>query len=633
MLRPEYPDAGPSTALRLPPIAAASTASSSTAWAAPSTPGGGGTGTRKPPASEALLARTRAMATPTARASGRDTAAAAAAAAIAAAAARLDTADTGLAAQTVHENQLAARTLVQQLNTYLQSGGASGIRASGAAGPRHVLAVLDLDARDMVARDLADLQVLVEAARAGDIYNVGRFPQRDGTTAAAGSSKDAAGGSSGGSKAGGANDRERERRAQDRKPALAAGPVVPAATMRTPGFTNADRKGNHGRKSIRRIAEELEEKIQLLKNNPSQWEIFCARVAAYKEAKRMNRQLNVIQKNASDLPRFAPEVRKEVREVERQRHDDHRRQVSATSKRLFDERQRYLQKLAERSMKETKVKPVNPKLHALQYKWLILGAIASRFFVMQDLLRTNHAAFLVFKRQSWAARRIQKAWRRYRQLQHQRRERWAMRVLSRAFGKFVVKIRERRREQAANTIRDFLKEVHDVGKLLKIIKKFRFAVIQAQRISRGYMAVRAAQLQLLVLQWERFEADQMNQSRASAVEASADLGAQATSAKGKKPVKKKKEEPRKDDKPDTALPSVPSKIREKLLLETLLAKRKDFQKKKLAYAYAMQQYNAEAARHSASPTGEPPKPPVRPWMKLLLTSTELAALIKRAQPT
>ncbi|KAJ3375026.1 hypothetical protein GGF31_005748 [Allomyces arbusculus] len=632
MLRPEYPDAGPSTALRLPPIAAASTANSSAAWATPSTPSGGGTGTRKPPASEALLARTRAMATPTSRASGRDTATAAAAAAIAAAAARLDTADTGLAAQTVHENQLAARTLVQQLNTYLQSGGAGGIRASGAAGPRHVLAVLDLDARDMVARDLVDLQVLVEAARAGDIYNVGRFPQRDGTAAAAGSSKDASSGA--GAKATGANDRDRDRRAQDRKLLAAAGPVVPAATMRAPGFTNADRKGNHGRKSIRRIAEELEEKIQLLKNNPSQWEIFCARVAAYKEAKRMNRQLNVIQKNASDLPRFAPEVRKEMRDVERQQHDDHRRQVSATSQRLFDERQRFLQKLAERSMKEAKVKPVNPKLHALQYKWLILGAIASRFFVMQDLLRTNHAAFLVFKRQSWAARRIQRAWRRYRQLQHQRRERWAMRVLSRAFGKFVVKIRERRREQAANTIRDFLKEVHDVGKLLKIIKKFRFAVIQAQRISRGYLAVRTAQLQLLVLQWERFEADQMNQSRASAVEASADLGAQAASAKGKKPItKKKKEEPRKDDKPDTAVPSVPSKIREKLLLETLLAMRKDFQKKKLAYAYAMQQYNAEAVRHSASPSGDPPKPPVRPWMKLLLTSTALAALIKRAQST
>ncbi|KAI9189848.1 hypothetical protein H9P43_001281 [Blastocladiella emersonii ATCC 22665] len=551
-------------------------------------------------------------------------------------------ASTGLARQTVDENARMS-TVMRQINTYLQNhgiAGATGANVANALAAVHgteVIAVLDVDARELVMRELLELQRMVEAARTGgdpsrnsatgymaDVLGTNSGGGGGGGSSGRGGGNERGGGGGGG---GGGQDRaDRERRAEKRSgpssniPGLPSG--MPSGMAGMTGYQSRDNRGPAGRKSIRTIAAEMEEKIQMLKNNPSQWEVFCARVAAYKAAKKYNRQINALQNNMQSVSLFDPRIRAEQREIERREHEEHRRMVSIESKRQFEERQRHRQKLIEKSQKQLKTKPANPKLYQLQYKWLILGSLASRMFVIHNAVHENHVAFLLFKRKSAAARTIQRAWREYKRVMYERRRRWAMRVLGRAARVFVAKLREQRRQAAANTIRDFLKEIHDVGKLLKIIKKFRFAVITAQRIVRRFLAVRAAQLQLLHLQWEKFEPEYYGAQKATPAGSTENL----KPAKGKKPVKKKREELLKDDRNDFV--PIPMAIRTKLLTDVLVAKRKAFHKQKMQYARAFERYEQDM-KTQLTTTDTPPEAPKRPSLKVLLEQAEMLDLIKR----
>ncbi|ORZ33909.1 hypothetical protein BCR44DRAFT_1437276 [Catenaria anguillulae PL171] len=480
---------------------------------------------------------------------------------------------TALAPQTTEENQRMAE-LLMQINSYMQSG-------LGASRPTSALSTMDHEAggsanmtaatREMILHELLHLQHLVDAVRTGD------FAALNSSMGGPDSLKVAEMSAATEKREREAREREKERelrekekdrdRNRDRKgtgqPASANGNAagnnggdhLMLMMMARPGGPRQT-KSAAGRKSIRLIAEELAEKIHILKSNASQWEVFCARVAAYKAAKRYNRQVNVLQRNVREVVLFEPATRQELREIDKRNHEERRKVVSAECKRIFEERQRYRQQIVEKAQKQLKVKPANPKLYQLQQKWLILGSLASRIFIMQGILRDNHTAFLTFKRQSAAARRIQRAWRRYKEIQLERRKKWAIKVLGRAMSKFIASIREQRKQQAANTIRVFLKEIHDVGKLLKVIKKYRYAVITAQRVVRGFLSVRMAQLQLLQLQWGKMEvefwaskqSDQQQQqpqpASGSADNLNSSKNGTAGGAKGGKKagVKKKREE-------------------------------------------------------------------------------------------
>ena len=54
-------------------------------------------------------------------------------------------------------------------------------------------------------------------------------------------------------------------------------------------------------------------------------------------------------------------------------------------------------------------------------------------------------------------------------------------------------------------IRTFFKEVHDTSKLMKIVKKYRYAVIKAQSLVRSFVAVQNARMLALLKYSDKFE--------------------------------------------------------------------------------------------------------------------------------
>jgi hypothetical protein len=54
-------------------------------------------------------------------------------------------------------------------------------------------------------------------------------------------------------------------------------------------------------------------------------------------------------------------------------------------------------------------------------------------------------------------------------------------------------------------IHSFFKEVYDVSKLLKIVKKYRLSVIKAQRYVKGFLKVRECRVQTNVKHWDNME--------------------------------------------------------------------------------------------------------------------------------
>jgi hypothetical protein len=70
---------------------------------------------------------------------------------------------------------------------------------------------------------------------------------------------------------------------------------------------------------------------------------------------------------------------------------------------------------------------------------------------------------------------------------------------------YIMSKRDKKKHEAADIIRDFFHEVHDVSKLWKVIKKFRQSVSLAQRVMRKFIQVYFAQVELVLLQWNNVE--------------------------------------------------------------------------------------------------------------------------------
>jgi hypothetical protein len=70
---------------------------------------------------------------------------------------------------------------------------------------------------------------------------------------------------------------------------------------------------------------------------------------------------------------------------------------------------------------------------------------------------------------------IQRAYRKFRDARLQVRKGASIRIIAKAFKKFLPHWRKMRLRCAANLLQAFFKEVYDVSKLMKIVKKYRLS--------------------------------------------------------------------------------------------------------------------------------------------------------------
>ncbi|KAI9145659.1 hypothetical protein BKA69DRAFT_453578 [Paraphysoderma sedebokerense] len=361
-----------------------------------------------------------------------------------------------------------------------------------------------------------------------------------------------------------------------------------------------------GRKPIRLIAAELQERLETLRNNANQWDMFNSQVMAYKAAQKSNRRLNALQQNMDAIDLYTPDKKIKHLKQMKEENSEHRKYVRENRK-LIDERKlEYLM----RSIQKTEDQPdsardkpaTNSRFAAHYQKWLVLCAIASRFWFMQTTIEQLHEDYFSRQRQERAAKLIQRVWRKHHAILLEKRRRWALKIISRLFFRFVRKRREQKKHWAANVIRGFFKEIHDVSKLMKIIKKYRFSVVTAQRHARQFLEVRQCQLLLLMLQWDSLESTWWAQHR-KPLSSNKDSKEGAMSdeetkygksrRQSKSKIKKEESNPKEMKKDDRVVLRIPDEIRIPILLNVLLQHRMAYRKLRFQYDKDREAYNVQ----------------------------------------
>lgn len=71
------------------------------------------------------------------------------------------------------------------------------------------------------------------------------------------------------------------------------------------------------------------------------------------------------------------------------------------------------------------------------------------------------------------------------------------------FHDYVERRRLKIKQQAADTIRQFFQDVHEVSKLMKIIKKYRYNVIRCQNIVRTWLEIRRMRIMCVTRYWDK----------------------------------------------------------------------------------------------------------------------------------
>ena len=78
--------------------------------------------------------------------------------------------------------------------------------------------------------------------------------------------------------------------------------------------------------------------------------------------------------------------------------------------------------------------------------------------------------------------------------------------LIRAFHLFVNHRRQKAKNGAADVIREFVTDAYDSSRFKRLIQNFRFSVINAQQVSRKWLEIRDARVEILSNYWDEISA-------------------------------------------------------------------------------------------------------------------------------
>ncbi|KAJ3035225.1 hypothetical protein HDV00_004133 [Rhizophlyctis rosea] len=415
-----------------------------------------------------------------------------------------------------------------------------------------------------------------------------------------------------------------------------------------------------GRKPMRLIAAELEKRVERLKTNQQEWEEFQGLIMEYKHAEAAQQpaeQIDAIRQNKLLLQYMYPEHKKQLMEQMKDTHEMHRQTVLDKKKRM-DKAKREKWEAVLRRKDETagqslrKEKEEMGRAAMMQRKWFILTVVASRLGMFKHVLDDVRARRRVCAINNHAARVIQKAYRRYKRRQDDEKQRKALMQIAGVFKIYVHRRRQRAKHNASNCIRQFFKEVHDVSKLMKIVKKYRYSVVKAQGYVRNFHDIRNAQVVAIGKAWDRAEPEWwMHRKRGGG---GGGAGAGMKKAMSREDVEEKKEKKgkkgkgkKKEDSVTTGMGlKVPENIKMSIILEDLIVRRKAHRVDLANFVDKLNAYNASKKKRLVVPTihrmGEDAGkdkgadgdeadggPPRRPIFKLIPPSQDLFALIEK----
>ncbi|KAI8815146.1 hypothetical protein BJ742DRAFT_765539 [Cladochytrium replicatum] len=413
-----------------------------------------------------------------------------------------------------------------------------------------------------------------------------------------------------------------------------------------------------GRKPLRVIISELARKIDQLKTNQAEWDVFQARIIEYRAAEKAKPAVStaqILKANKEVLHQFLPEVRRDILNSLKETGEKHRKEVAIKKKQLETQKLRkkleFMQKKEDVSEKGKKrEKEEMGRAETLQRKWFIIVVVASRLHKIRTLLEDSHTKRMAYLRQYRACVVIQRAWRKYKEAVYKERVRTALEKISKIFHVYVRKRREGSRHKSSNIIRQFFRDIHDVSKLMKIVKKYRFSVIKAQKYCRNWSEVRNGQIQILCRYWDKVEpmwwANRKGGSngdnnaggqplaavkRGTASESTAALDAK-TNGKGKKQApqpnarSKKREE---QEREKMAFLKVSETIKLSVIKDDLLRRRREHRKALMKYSERLFKYEQQRKSYFHKENEDSDTLPKRPFFKVFPPLPDMLALIEK----
>ncbi|KAJ3336819.1 septum-promoting GTP-binding protein 1 [Gonapodya sp. JEL0774] len=401
------------------------------------------------------------------------------------------------------------------------------------------------------------------------------------------------------------------------------------------------------RKPIRVVASELARKIETLRTNAAEWEALQTRVADYsrQDRSRTASKVDIIKRNKEEVAIYEAENRKKHQLEVKALHDAHQQQVLENRQALQDEKAAFQEKAAQRGSTEAsnRAKQELAKHQALQRKWFLTVILASRLYCIQEALKGERARQVILHRHHSAARRIQRAWRHHREVLESELKTRALRVISKVFRNYVGRRRKLQRDEAANIIRQFLRGAHDVSKLMRVIQRYRHLVIRAQRLTRRWGEIVHAQIQLLIMLWDKCEVVWWTARRATVEGKGAGESESSSSAKRRKAAPTRG---RTAQKKDDFLPiKIPESIKTSILKRDLVQRKRTHRKSLTEYEQKLAEHRREIktkmglasarqqlvaadtiAAEASDSSGAAPR---QPWFKVLLTQAEMFVLIEQ----
>ncbi|KAJ3016693.1 UNVERIFIED_CONTAM: hypothetical protein HDU68_012086 [Siphonaria sp. JEL0065] len=416
------------------------------------------------------------------------------------------------------------------------------------------------------------------------------------------------------------------------------------------GLSGSNDKNRYGRKPIKLIAEELKKRIDLLKSNQGEWEAFQERILAYHKTQVV--QSDIIKHNREALAMFFPALRIRNLESAHIDHEKHRELVLKKKQKL--DKDKLKKKLEVVQKKDSAIeqgrrreREENGKSQVTQKKWFLIISVAARIGYIQRVVEESRIKNARIVRENHAARVIQKRWSIYIRKCHELRKQQALATIAVVFHYYVLKRRMIAKYFAADKIRQFFKEVHDVSKLMKVVQKYRFSVVLAQRLSKGFLAVRRAQVIVLLKYWEKLESAWWTQRKLHGGVGGSNNsldGEKSGKSKSKKKNKKSSKEEEKDRKDSEKAPAlkVTDSTKIQVITEDLLSRKKQYRKALQLHQDQLAKYLAELKKAPIKKSlfsGIKPKAdtkpeddknaPKKPIFKLLPTVQEMYQIIEK----
>ncbi|KAJ3157520.1 hypothetical protein HDU86_003169 [Geranomyces michiganensis] len=396
----------------------------------------------------------------------------------------------------------------------------------------------------------------------------------------------------------------------------------------------ADNKTLAGRKPIRVIAADLVKRIERLKSNQAEWDAFQAKILEYREVDQIRARTapaDMIRLNRQSAGQTIPADFKRMRMASvKEARDRHRHEIR--SRKAEQDMERWNEKVAALQKKKDVMEQMKKKekeqmgrAQALQRKWFVLTAVASRMTLIRIVLETERQRRAMNLTRLHAARVIQSVYRNHLRRREEARRMQALAKISVVFRRYVARRRENQKHMASDAIRQFFRDVYDVSRLMKVVKKYRFSVVKAQGYVLHWHEMRNAQLRVLSKYWDKLEPLWWNQRKSGAAGvkksgSNADLDEKKDKLKSKKARGKSKK--------DDAVEKVPLKmtpvIKRNILLADLIIRRKEYRGRIATWEQDVLAYNAS---HRTG-KGEP-GPPKRPVFKLLPPQPEMLTLIEK----